>query len=449
MLFAHQARTSLAIGAASATVIAALLLTPVRPGAQTVTECVQAEGGILTARLASAQVLAGEQNIAVTIQMPGATSRARPPLSLAVVIDRSGSMEGEPLSNAKAAAARLVDQLGDDDAFTVVTYSSSDETVMPMSRATATNKAAAREAIMRIWDDGNTCISCGMQRGASELALTPVGNGVRRMVLISDGQANTGLYDRNELAQLAVDTAARGISISTVGVGLDFDEVTMMRLADVGHGNYYFVEDTTRLAEMFGRELDGLATTVAADARLVIDPMPGVSIEEAYGYQLLQQGGQTVIALADLSAGETRKVVLRATIAGATGRFQVANFKLHWRRVSDGMQDSAKTELATIVTTDASAVAASIDRVTSSAIEQARTAHVLEEATTIYERDGYEAAQRVLNRHINDTRSNKNIDAPAAQAIEAASSDAIVNFSKAPPSKAKKAARASAYELAH
>jgi Ca-activated chloride channel family protein len=445
MLFAHQARTSLAIGAASATVIAALLLTP---GARQVTECVQAQSGILTARLASAQVLPGEQNIAVTIQMPGATTSVRPPLSLAVVIDRSGSMEGEPLSNAKAAAARLVEQLGDDDAFTIVTYSSSDETVMPMSRATATNKAAARDAIMRIWDDGNTCISCGIERGASELATTPVTRGVRRMVLISDGQANTGLYDRNQLAQLAVDTAARGISISTVGVGLDFDEVPMMRLADVGHGNYYFVEDTAKLADMFGRELTGLATTIAADARLVIDPMAGVSIEEAYGYQLMNQGGQIVIPLADLRAGETRKVVLRATLAGATGRLDVAHFKLSWRRVSDGMQDSAQTQLATIVTSDSSAVARTIDRTASNAIEQARTARVLEEATTIYERDGYEAAQRVLNRHINDTRNNKNIDAPAAQAIEAASNDAIVNFSKAPPAKAKKAARASAYEMA-
>jgi 3-methyladenine DNA glycosylase AlkD len=112
------------------------------------------------------------------------------------------------------------------------------------------------------------------------------------------------------------------------------------------------------------------------------------------------------------------------------------------------MQDFRATQLATIVTTDASAVARSIDRTASNAIEQARTARVLEEATTIYERDGYEAAQRVLNRHINDTRNNKNIDAPAATAIEAASNDAIVNFSKAPPAKAKKAARASAYELA-
>jgi Ca-activated chloride channel family protein len=155
--------------------------------------------------------------------MPAIKSTVRPPLSLAIVIDRSGSMEGEPLANAKAAAAKLVEQLDEADAFTVVTYSSGDETVVPMTRATDSNKALARDAIARIWDDGNTCISCGIGRGANELGTTPIRGGLRRMVLISDGQANTGLYDRDELAQLATETAARGISISTVGVGLDFD----------------------------------------------------------------------------------------------------------------------------------------------------------------------------------------------------------------------------------
>jgi hypothetical protein len=199
---------------------------------------------------------------------------------------------------------------------------------------------------------------------------------------------------------------------------------------------------------MFTRELSGLGSTVAADARLVVDPQPGVTIEEAYGYAFTQVAGQVVIPLADLRAGETRKVVLRATVSGAPGRLDVAKLALHWRNVTDGMQDTAVTDLATIVTTDPAAVTASIDHVATTMIEQARTARVLEEATTIYERDGYEAAQRVLNRHINDVKNNKNVDAPAAQAIEAASNDAIVNFSKAPPSKAKKATRNAAYELA-
>jgi Ca-activated chloride channel family protein len=442
-----RARTTIALGAASATVIAALLLAP-GGRSSTVCEVPSAPGGLLTARLASGQVHPGEQHVAVSIQMPQVGATTRPPLSLAIVIDRSGSMEGEPLSNAKAAAARLVDQLGDSDAFTVVTYSSSDEIVMPMVRASQSNKAAAREKIMQIWDDGNTCISCGLERGAAQLMETPVRGGVRRMVLISDGQANTGLYDRGELAQLATETAARGMSISTVGVGLDFDEVTMMNLADVGHGNYYFVEDTAKLGDMFARELSGLGTTVAADARLVIDPAPGVFVEEAYGYQMLRQGNRVVVSLPDLRADKPLKVVFRTTIAAQLGARDVASFELHWRRVSDGGADAATTTLKTIVTNDASAVAATIDTNAMTAIEQARTARVLEDATTIYERDGYEAAQRVLDRHRNSIRMNKNIAAPAVQAIESKTNDAIVNFGKAPATKAKKAARADAYELA-
>ena len=103
--------------------------------------------------------------------------------------------------------------------------------------------------------------------------------GIRRIVLISDGQANHGLYDRDELAQLAGETAARGVSISTVGVGLDFDEQTMLRLAEVGRGNYYFVEDTGALAAMFDRELSGLAETVAPTCGSRWRPGPGWSIE--------------------------------------------------------------------------------------------------------------------------------------------------------------------------
>lgn len=448
MRHAAVARTSLAIGAASATLIAALLLHP-RPGREATSCALPSSTGILTARLASTNVMPGEQAVAVTIQMPEGAMQARPPVSLAIVIDRSGSMTGEPLLNAKAAAARLVEQLDSGDAFTVITYSSSDEIVMPMSRATGDNKATARAKIMQIWDDGNTCISCGISRAASQLQTTPVRGGVRRMVLISDGQANTGLYDRAELAQLATETAARGMSISTVGVGLDFDEITMMQLADVGHGNYYFVEDTAKLTDMFAKELAGLGSTVAVDARLVIDPADGVFIEEAYGYQLLRQGSRAVVSLPDLRAGKQLKVVLRTTLAATLGARDVAHFELHWRDVADGSGELAAADLRTVVTTDQALVTASIDRAATTAIEQARTARVLEEATTIYERDGYEAAQRVLERHNASVRMNKHIDAPAAQAIEATTNNAVVNFGKASPQKAKKAARADAYDLAH
>jgi Ca-activated chloride channel family protein len=442
---AHHVRTALAITAATSAVLIAALLAPKPPP---IACGPSVSSDILQARFASTEILGGEQDIAVTITMPRVEQRVRPPLSLAIVIDRSGSMEGEPLANAKAAASRLVDSLGDQDAFTIVTYSSGDETVVPMTRVTMQSKAEARAAIERIWEDGNTCISCGITRGATELAKTPVDGGVRRMVLISDGQANAGLHDRGDLAQLATETAARGISISTVGVGLDFDEITMTNLADVGHGHYYFVEDTARLAQMFERELGGLAETVASDVRLVVRGASG-TIDDAYGYPIIKQGDEVVVPIADLRAGETRKVVLRASVdAARTGALTAAHFALHWRRTSDGAFDETRTQLDTTIVRDASRVRATIDRGAVNIIEQARAARVLEQATSVYETQGAAAAQKLIERNLRDVKGNVNLDAPALQAIEAASNGAIDNFAKSPPAKAKKAARADAYELA-
>jgi Ca-activated chloride channel family protein len=384
--------------------------------------------------------------------MPKSRAHVRPPLSLAIVIDRSGSMEGEPLANAKAAAAKLVDALSSNDAFTVVTYSTSVETVFQMSRASGRNKLAAEQAIEQITSDGNTCISCGIERGASELAHSPLaGEGLMRMVLISDGQANSGLYDRDELAQLATETAAKGVSISTVGVGLDFDEVTMTRLADVGHGHYYFVEDTANLAQMFQTELNGMTETVAADVRLVVQGV-NANMLEAYGYPVHRDREDIVIPIADLRAGETRKVVIRSHVSVLDMRlgasYEMAKFRLEWRSVADGRSRDASTNLLASFSEDPNAVAATIDRAAVTAIESARTARVLEDAAHVYETQGAAAAQEVIERREAEMKDNKYIDKPAMEQIETATTTAKGNFAKAPPAKAMKATRMDAYDLA-
>lgn len=443
---ACAARTWVVLGSAVASILTALLLTPAPRRAPVLGD----DGMMLTARLTSSHVLRGahDQHLVVSITAPEGQANARPPLSLAVVIDRSGSMTGEPMQNAKAAAARLVSQLAEGDAFSIVTYSSSDETVMPMVRATDANKRAAMAAIANIEDDGGTCISCGLVRGAAELASSPVAGGVQRIVLISDGQANEGIYDRDELAQLAANTAAKGTSISTVGVGLDFDEVTMVRLADVGRGNYYFVEDTRHLDAMFATELGGLGKTVATNARLVIATKPGVRVEEAYGYPLTRAGSTTIVPVADLRAGETRKVVLRLDVENTAERsLDVAHVQLGWRRVADGANRSARTDVRVGVTDDASVIAAGIDTKTIDAVEQVRTARALEEASTVYDTQGVAAAQEVLQRRIEQVRANKHVSKGAALELEDTSWAAKQDFAKAPPEKAKKASRAKAYDL--
>jgi Ca-activated chloride channel family protein len=452
---ASRIRTSLAIGAATGTMIAAVLMSPRSVSSELLNTSSAADDGmVLSARLVTSRIRPGaqEQNLAVTITAPNPRineTAGRPPLSLAIVIDRSGSMHGAPIENAKAAALSVLRQLDGGDAFSVVTYSSSSETVLPMQRASEANKAAARAAIETIEDDGGTCISCGLETGAAQVARSPVDGGLRRILLISDGQANEGLYDRDELAQLAANTAARGVSISTAGVGLDFDEHTMRRLAEVGRGNYYFVEDTVALSAMFSRELGTLSQTVASDVRLVATAGAGVRIEEAYGYPLSRAGGSVVVPVADLRAGETRKVVFRVTLTAAhDGPLVISQVDVGWHRVSDGAQRAARTTAEVDVVDDPAAVAASVDPATMSIVEQALSARALEQAAAAYENGGVPEAKQVLDRRSQAVRANAAyLGAEAVESLEAVSRDAIDGFARA-PAQAKKATSVKAYELA-
>jgi Ca-activated chloride channel homolog len=444
-------RTSLVLGAAAGTLIAAWMMSP-KHSARPLTETIADDGMVVSARLVTGRILPGtqEHNLAVTITAPPTESAtARPPLSLAIVIDRSGSMHGQPIENARVAALSMLRQLDVRDAFTVVTYSSSSETVIPMKRATDASKAEARAAIETIDDDGGTCISCGLETAARELAHSPIEGGLRRILLISDGQANVGLHERDELAQLAAHTAARGASISTVGVGLDFDEATMRRLAEVGRGNYYFVEDTVALSAMFSRELGNLSRTIASDVRLVATPARGVRIEEAYGYPMTRAGNSVVVPVADMRAGDTRKVVFRVTVeAGQQGPLAVSRIDVGWHRVSDGAQRGAHTTAEVDVVDDPRAVAASVDVPTMAAVENALSARALEQAAAEYETSGIAGARQVLERRQQAVRANATYLGPArVQALEAVSDEALEGFANA-PAQARKATSVKAYELA-
>jgi len=449
MLTAHGSRTSLWLAAAAGTIVTALLLhgraSPLRHGPDIGDDGVRVE-----ARLASTKILPGamDHDLAVTIGVPGTTSSVRPPLSVAIVIDNSGSMSGEPLAQARAAAGRLVHALDPDDAFAIVSYASHERTIVPMTRATPADQRRALAELDRLIAADGTCVSCGLARGTDELSRSPV-HGLRRMVLISDGQANEGVFDRDALADLAAATAAAGISITTVGVGLDFDEVTMVRLANVGHGNYYFAEDAAQLTAMFAHELGGLADTVAMQARLVLTDGPGARIVEAYGYPLSRTGDHVIVPIADLRAGETRKVVLRMEVAPSrTGPLKLTEVELGWQRPSDGAIRHAATIATAEVVDDVSEVAASIDVDAVQAVESARSARAIEESNQVYATHGADAARQVLELRAAQIGRNHDLDATTAARLRRTNADAIEILRSAPAARARKVNAVRAYELA-
>ncbi|CAN5651841.1 hypothetical protein BH11MYX1_BH11MYX1_28780 [soil metagenome] len=405
-----RARTAFAITAAGTAMVAGLVLQPrsTQPVIATPTPSTAkpSESAILRAKLASTHVLAGDQDLAVLIKMPsfaGLDGELRLPLSIVVVLDRSASMHGEPLENAKRAVTSLIDKLAAQDSFAIVTFSDRDELVIAAGTASLDRKRAASDAIDRIVASGGTCASCGITRGEHEILQSPELRGVHRMVFISDGQANLGIGNRDELVTLAGETAAHGVSISTVGVGLDFDEQTMIRIGETAHGNYYFAKDTAQLGAMFATELAGLRRIIATHVSLLALQEAGNPIVSAYGYPLQAIKGGVMVPIADLGAGEARKVVFHGSVTAP----QVGSYRLSWTDPLDGRVHSARTALTATITTDPAVVAASRDAEATAAIEQARTAQVIDRSVTAYERDGAEAVQSAIehqmrNEHITD-----------------------------------------------
>jgi Ca-activated chloride channel family protein len=446
---ATATRTLVLLGSSVAALVTAALLAPRRPPPAPATgpsvDVAADDGVVVAARAGSTAILAGDHDepIAVTIRVPTGARAARPPLDLAVVIDRSGSMAGRAIDDAREAASRLIGQLGPDDAFTVVTYSSGDEVIAPFAAATPGAKDRARAAIARIDAEGATCISCGLTRAAAQLGPRVDGRRLARVVLISDGQANEGLYDRGELTALAADVASHGASISTVGVGLDFDEVTMTQLATVGRGRYHFVEATAALDAMFDRELRELGATIAVDAALTITPLPGVELLDAYGYPAARVGGALVVPIADLRAGEARKVVVRAHVrAGVAAGRALLGASLSWRRVGDGAPRQAYDRLDVDVVADPGAIARGVDRDATRAIEQALSAQALDAASQAYARGAYDAAREVIERRGAAVRARAAMPGIGASLgdLEVVQAEAQAVFA-APPASAGEGAR--------
>ena len=392
----------------------------------------------LRAHLQSSHLLLGkhEAHIAVTIDAPVvAGSESRPAINVAVVIDRSGSMAGEKLENAKQAAQRLISQLAPSDRFSVIVYGSDVEVVFPSSTATDRAKDAALTAIANILDDGGTNLSGGLNAGREQILRHVEQSAVSRVVLISDGLANEGIVDRDDLAALARETAQRGISITTVGVGLDFDERTMTRIAVSGRGNYYFVESSAMLAEMFATELDRLGATTGSEVRLSLTPAANVEILEAYGYPMQVEGGAVIIPIADLHSGEQRKVVLRVRVdATRTGGIDLGKISLAFRPIGSREMARASLNWRAEVTDNQQIVLDNRDGEAIRYIERALTAKAIDEATTMYEQGRQNAALKTLETRRKATMkvANDMGDDSLASELDQITQSASGNFAGAP-----------------
>jgi Ca-activated chloride channel family protein len=260
---------------------------------------------------------AGQDNVVevlVSIQAPDAppgSAAQRPSQSLALVIDRSGSMHGQPLEEARRCALYVISQLRPTDSVSLVQFD--DEVKCLWPAIPLGDGADLRQAISTLVARGNTALHGGWLAGANTLE-DLAGGGLRRVVLLSDGQANAGLTDTPEIVAQCAAWAARGITTSTYGLGQNFNEDLMVAMARAGGGNHYYGETAEDHMDPFQEELELLGNLCLRELHLSASVGEGVAVERVNDLPAAVDGWR----LPDLAWGAASWAVLRLRLPAST-----------------------------------------------------------------------------------------------------------------------------------
>lgn len=261
-------------------------------------------------------MLAGEKKTNyVRIALSGfelPSAKDRPPVNVALVIDSSGSMSGTKIAQARKAAIAAVNRLRPDDIVSVVVYNSSAAVLVPATKAS--DREAIIDRIEAIQADGSTALFAGVSKGAAEIRKFLNSESVNRVILLSDGKANVGPQSPRELERLGAALVKEGISVSTLGLGLQYNEDLMSSLAAAGSGNHVFIEEADDLVAMFNREFKDLMSVVAGDFRIEATVADGVRPVRVLGSKADISGQQVIIPLTQLYSSQQRYFVLELEV---------------------------------------------------------------------------------------------------------------------------------------
>ncbi len=266
----------------------------------------------------------------------GDEAKQRAPLSLAVVLDTSGSMGGEKIEQAKNSVIDLLRTMHADDEIALIRYDSESSVVQPLTRLGNVRDDLIRR-VREIQSSGGTNIPPALQKGLAQLEEAGRGR-VRRVVLVSDGLDST----RVQAEELARTSAQRGVTISSMGIGLDFDEAYMGGVARLGRGNFAFVKDTSALAGFLKREVKEGATTTLENATASLSLPEGVRFVRAVGADARPtEGGGVELSLGSLFSGDERRVVIELTGDIPTGALRDLGGQVTWSRVGGGSAEAS------------------------------------------------------------------------------------------------------------
>jgi Ca-activated chloride channel family protein len=337
-----------------------------------------------------------ERFLTITLTAPEDGGRAeRAPVNVAVVMDASGSMSAAgKIGYAKDAAKAVVAAMEPGDTFSLVTFNDDARVVIPATDAA--ERAHLDRQIDRVYEGGGTNLYAGMSLGDREVQRVQDPGEIGRLVVLSDGNANVGVTEPDMLARFASDASAHGVAVSAMGLGVDYNEDLLARIADTGGGTYDYIDDPSELVSVFSQELERTSSVVLRNTRVAITLPPGVVPLDVLGWNAELSGNTWTVFAGDLYAGTQRKIVTRVRVSPNAPSFDVASVSASYVDLADGRHASSHATATARSVTTAAEVAASLDPTLAAAAQRAWGNHHLQLGTEAYASGDLVQAQQHL-----------------------------------------------------
>lgn len=351
-----------------------------------------------------------------------ASSKQRPPINVALVIDRSGSMGGDKIEQAKRAAIMALGLLDPRDILSIVAYDDKIDVLVPATPLR--DRALVQRRIEELFARGSTALYAGVKTGGEQLETYLNRERVNRLILLSDGLANVGPQTTEEIAALGYQLIKKGISVTTLGLGMGYNEDLMTRLANVTDGNHAFVEKADDLEKFFALEFGDISSVVAQDIVIEIHIHPGCRPKRSLWRDATIEGNVVRARINQVYGGQQKDLTIELEVPTdrPLGAFDVADVSLSYKDMATQQRVTRSDSVRLTLTSDQLQADASIDKevmsrvVALQAIEKNEAAMKLRDAGQI---DAARAAYSSNATYLKDLAGKLGSDELAKQATQA------------------------------
>lgn len=372
---------------------------------------------------------------------------SRPRLNLSIVLDRSGSMGGEKIHEAREAAKFCVDNLSSSDRVGAVVF---DDRVSELFESQlAVNKQDLKSRIDTVRCGGSTDLHEAWRRGGIQVGQNIDPAAINRVILVTDGQANIGVTDIGTIIAHTAGLAERRVSTTTIGIGRDFNEELLVPMAEAGRGNAWHVRHSRDMRRIFEVEMNGLAAQVATDVYLQITPRSGARVVEVLNDLEMDDSGR--LKLPNLTAGCPLDIIVRLSVPACSSgtTMDIAEFVLSYTAQADSASEVVSSVYASSFEEEDVVMAEPADPRVERACRLLLNARLMREMNDRIDRGDRDGAHQVLACAARSTRGSYSAAPSKELAEELESLRRLEEMLEDDPVMARKAGRFAGFARRH